>query len=123
MGFLKFILKIALNGGGIYIADSFIAGFEFNGDFFDLVLAALVLTLIYTVLGGILRFIFKPLIFLTLGIGSIIISIATIWIADIALSSITISGFWALLFTTILIGILNLPLVQGTYTHHDTQHH
>lgn len=123
MGFLKFILKIVLNGAAIYVADSFIAGFEFIGDFFDLVLAALVLTFIYAVLGGIVRFILKPLIFLTLGIGSIIISIVSVWITDIVLDSITISGFLPLLYTTILIGILNLPFIQGIYLRHDIQHH
>lgn len=119
MDFVKFILKVALNGAGIYIADSFIEGFSFVGDFWDLVLAALVLTLIYTLLGGTLRFIFRPFIFLTLGVGSIVISIATIWITDIVLTTITISGFWAILFTTILIGILNLPLIQTNSRKYD----
>ncbi|RJQ13418.1 hypothetical protein C4553_03475 [Candidatus Parcubacteria bacterium] len=112
MFILKFILRILLNAGGIYIANSFIPGFMFEGTLLDLGIAALALTIANDILGGILRFIFRPIIFITLGVFSLIISIATLWLTDFFLDTITISSLSALLFTTVIIAILNLPLIK-----------
>ena len=113
---LKFLLRILLNGAGIYIASSFIGGFTFQGSILQYGLAALILTAVNFVFGGFLRFIFRPLIFITLGIFSIIISMAALWITDFFLDSLTISNLTALFLTTLIITVLNLPLIKGFHS-------
>ena len=112
----RFLLKILLNVAGIYIASSFVPGFIFKGAYLELAEVAVILTVVNFVFGGLLRFFFRPLIFLTFGILSLIISMATLWVVDLLFTPLTISSITALFLGTLIITVLNLPFIEGYHS-------
>jgi len=81
----------------------------FSGNSLMVVLiAGSILALANAILKPILKLLSFPLIFLTFGIFSFIISLGMLWITDQLMVELTIKGFPALLFTTIIVGLFNI---------------
>ena len=117
---LKFLFKIALNTVALWIAVRFIRGFAINPVAISylnwlnvpplwqsLIAGGFILAVLYTFIRPILKLISLPFIVITLGLFNIVISFILLWLADWSLTALTISGFPAYLFGSILIGIAN----------------
>lgn len=105
---LRFVLRIAANGLGLYLAKSYVPGFGLSGSWETIAIGAVVLALFITFLRPILRFVSAPLIWLTLGLFNLVIQGIILWLADKILTQVTIADYWALLWTSILLSIVNL---------------
>ncbi|MDI6734370.1 MAG: phage holin family protein [Patescibacteria group bacterium] len=105
-----FIFHIFSNAIAVLAANYFIVGFIFKGDFVDLVVAALVLTLINTFLRPVLKLFLGPIIILTFGLFTIVINAITLYLLDILSDSLTIQGYLPLILGTIIIGVINFIL-------------
>ncbi len=102
----RFIFHIFVNGVAILIANYFVPGF-FAGGLKSLGVAALILTIINTVVKPILKLLTGPLILLTFGLFVLIINAASLYILDIASQAITIQGIQELAIATIIISAIN----------------
>ncbi len=120
---LKFLLKIALNAVILWLAARYLNGFGVIPHSFpyleflkvtpfvqSLIAGGIILAVLNTVLRPILKLISFPFLILTFGLFNIVINLIILYLADWYLAELTISGFTAYLFGSILIGIVNTLL-------------
>lgn len=98
------------NGLGLYIASQYVPGFNVPIDLEGLLLAALILTAINIFVRPVIRLVLSPFIFLTLGLASILVNLATLYLLDYLLPSVTISGLVPLLIATLVLGAINFVI-------------
>jgi len=103
----RIILYIIANALAILAADRLIPGFVFFGNWADLLIASAVLGLVNAFLKPILKFLTFPVIILTLGLFSVIINIALLYLVARIVSTIQIDGFWSALGAVIIISLIN----------------
>lgn len=92
------------------LSDSSFFGFPLTAGWQIIILLGFILGLINFFLKPILKLITLPLRILTLGAFSLIINMVLIWLIDLFFQEITIPFFWPLLWTTIIIWLLNFAL-------------
>lgn len=108
MGILsRVITKIAANIAALWISATYVAGFVLVGGPLAFVIGGVVLAGINLILRPILKLVTLPLLVLTLGAFYIIIFIVLLVIADSLLPQLTITGFPALLWGALIIGVIN----------------
>jgi putative membrane protein len=108
MSFLgRIIIYVIANSLAILAADRLIPGFVFFGGWQDLLLAGAILGIINAIIKPILKFLAFPVIFLTLGLFSIIINIALLYLAESLIPQLQIDSFWSALGGVIIISIVN----------------
>lgn len=105
-----FIFHVFANVIAILAANNFVSGFNFNGAFVELVIAATILTTINTFVRPVLKLFFGPLIALTFGLFTIVINALALYLLDIWSAQLTIQGYEALFWSTLLFSAVNLVL-------------
>lgn len=113
MWFAKFILAIIINFFGLLVAKQFINGFIIDPDFLNILFLSFVLTILNFLVRPILKLIFSPIIFITLGLGIIIVNALIIYLLDIFFESISIQNIGALIYSTLIFSILNFIYHQA----------
>ncbi len=106
----RFVLHIFSNAVAIFAAVKLIPGIEFSGTLWQLVIAALILTLINSLIRPILKLIFGPLIVLTFGLFVIVVNAMMLYILDIVTQPLTIHGYLPLLYASLLISVINFVI-------------
>lgn len=103
----KIIFILVGNTLGLYVATKYIPGFQMSLDLTDLLITALTLSAINAFVRPIIKLFLSPLIFITLGIASILVNFATLYLLDYLLTSVTITDTGSLVLATIIIGTVN----------------
>ena len=103
----KIIGTIAGNALGLWLAAQYITGFHLTGDWIQLAKIGLVLAALNFVLKPILKLFLGPIIILTLGFGLIFVNAIVIYGLTFFFENLTIETIPALIYSTILIGIIN----------------
>jgi len=106
----SFIIHVFSNVVALLAATYFVAGFVFGGNFVDLFIAALVLTLINAVIRPILKLFLGPFIVLTFGLFVLVINAVMLYLLDIWSAPLTIEGYIALFWATLIVTIVNLVI-------------
>src|ERR1051325_1161624 len=104
----RFIFHVLSNALAILAAAYFVTNFKFDGDFLQLLATALILTLINTFVRPLLKLFLGPFILLTFGLLIIVINAATLYILDLWSTPLTIVGYEALLFGTLIVSAVNI---------------
>jgi|WetSurMetagenome_2_1015567.scaffolds.fasta_scaffold176876_2 putative membrane protein len=104
---LRVIIQIFANSAAILAADWLVPGFVFRGDWQDLFLAGAILGIVNSLLRPIVKLLTLPVIILTLGLFTIIINIAMLFLAASFIPGLIIIGFWAGFWAVIIISIVN----------------
>jgi len=105
---MRFIIQILTNGLAIFLADYLVPGFIFEGDILTLAIAGLILGLINVFIRPILRLISTPLIVLSLGVFSLVINMALLWLLEYFVPELTITGFWTYLWGSLIVSMVNM---------------
>lgn len=93
---------------GLYLAARFVPGVEFMGSYKMLLLIGGILGLINFFIKPILKAISLPIRILTLGLFSLIINMAMVWLVEILFPrDLEIKGLVPLFWTTVIIWLLN----------------
>lgn len=104
----RFIARMLVNSLAIALAAYFIPGFNFPlNDWKTLLVAGLVLAVFNAFLKPLIKLISAPFIILTLGLFTLIINIALLWLLTQFVSEITIADFWAYFWGTLVISLVN----------------
>lgn len=109
----KIIIKTLVNAAAILLSDYFVPGIVFSrvGTTLEVVISLLItglaLALANSIIKPILKFISGPLIILTMGLFTVIVNIAILWLVTWLIPELTITGFWAYFWGVIIISILN----------------
>jgi len=94
----KFILRWAVNALALYLAVYFVPGVNLEGGFVSIIWLALIFGLINAFLRPLLKLLTCPLIFLTLGLFTLLINTFLFWLTgEIGQAfgiGFTIAGFW-----------------------------
>jgi len=107
---IHLIFSLFSNFVALLAAVYFIPGFDIIPGFTNFLLAALVLTLINAFIRPILKLLFTPIIFLTFGLGTLIINALLLLLLDKLLTNITITGILSLIYATLIITAVNLVI-------------
>ena len=104
------LLRIAGSTAGLWLADKYVSGVQISGDWKTLLLIGAILGAANFFLKPILDAISLPLKILTLGLFSLIVNMALVWLADVAFLELEISGLAALFWTTAIVWLANFIL-------------
>ena len=114
---VKVAFVIAGNAFALWLANRYIPGFVLNATLLQLIVIALILSLLNYILKPILTLIFGPIIVLTLGLGIIIVNVVIIYLLpvlaqhlDFLKGSISIQTITALVLTTLLVSAVNFVI-------------
>jgi len=88
-------------------ANYFIVGFSISLDLKSLSIIAGIFTLLNIFIRPIIKLVLSPIIFLTLGLGIILVNAILLWTVDFCSKDISISSIKALLFATLVISFVN----------------
>ena len=105
---LRFIVRILGNTLAISLAAYYVKGFSFPKDWKLVLLAGLILALFNAILKPILKLISAPFIIVTLGLFTLVINMALLWLLTQFLPELKIVGFWAYFWGVIIISFINL---------------
>lgn len=103
----RLALKIVLNAAALYAAGLYLKGFFVTSDPTELLIAALIISLVHLVLRPVLKLVSFPLVLITFGLFNIVINLALLWFADSLTASIAIEGWRTLLIASFAFGIIN----------------
>ncbi len=81
-----------------------------SGSFKQLLAAAAIFGVLNTILKPVLRFLTLPLQVVTFGLAWFGVSMLMLWITDALVKGFDIHGFWALLWATVTVWLVNLVL-------------
>lgn len=116
MSFLiRVILHVIANMVAVKVADFFVPGFSFSGNWQDLVLFGIVLGIVNSFIRPIIKFLAFPVIILTLGLFYIVINIALLFFVASLVPAVTISGFWAAFWAVMIISLVNNIILPSTH--------
>ncbi len=104
---LRLIVRILGNALAIYLAAYFVPGVSLTDSWKILLLAGFILALFNIILKPIIKLISTPLIILTLGLFSLVINMGLLWLLTQFLPDIKITGFWAYVWSTLIITLIN----------------
>lgn len=106
----KFVLALAVNAVAFYLAQRWIPGFMLPGGIYDLILIALLFTLLNAIVKPIFKLFLSPIILITLGLGLIAVNAIVLKLLDFMTERLTIETTVALLLATLLISLVNFIL-------------
>lgn len=103
------VIKIILNAGALYGVAHFMKNVTFDR-FKDAIIVALILAILNVTLVPILSFFTYPIRVITLGMFSLVISAAMLFVAAHFVDGFKIKNFWGAFTLAILVAILNSVL-------------
>ena len=101
-----FILRLFVNAGSLWLA-ALIGLISYGDNFFNLFIAALILSVLNAAIKPLLVILTLPAIVLTLGLFTVIINGFIIVVVSWLYSQFTIGSFWSAMLVGILIGLVN----------------
>ncbi len=112
--FARLVIIVGGNAIALWIANAFVPGFVLSGNWFIIILIALVFALLNFFLKPLLTLILGPVIVLTLGLGVLVVNAIILYLLpviadhiDILRGSIMIQNIPALIFATLIVSIIN----------------
>jgi putative membrane protein len=105
---VKFFIRVITNGAALYIIPSLLVGFSLESGWRNLLIGALVLAFLNSFIKPILKLIFKPVIWITLGFFNLVINMGLLWTADQLLPQIAIADIKTLFLSSLLVAMANL---------------
>jgi len=105
-------LQIVAGILGIFLAERFVPGVAFTGDWKALAIAGGILGLLNFFIKPILKLITLPLKILTLGLFGLVINMLIIWVVDIIFPELVIPGIISLFLVSLIVWALSFVLTK-----------
>ncbi|MCL5012318.1 MAG: phage holin family protein [Patescibacteria group bacterium] len=111
MSFLtRLIVLFVSNIVALFAAAYFVVGFSINPGWESYAKVALILTVINIFIRPLLKAIFSPVIFITLGLGVILVNALILYVVDYFSPDLVIAGLYPLVYATLIISAVNAVL-------------
>jgi putative membrane protein len=110
----RFIVKIIASAVALWVADAVLAGFSVSDGIRGYLVAGLVLGALNTFIRPLLKLLALPLIFATLGLFTLVINAAILWFVAQSVDAVTLSGFFTLLWATLIVSVINMVFDSTT---------
>ncbi len=113
---MKLLLRLIITAIAMYAAVKLLPGLQFRGQWWQLGIVALIFGLLNALVRPLLKFLTCPLILLTLGLFTLVINAAMLWLTAAASEAFGInfritdfwSAFWGALVISVVSAALNL---------------
>lgn len=106
----RLLIAWAGNVAALFVAAELIDGIGYGDDWWALVLAALVFSVVNMVVRPVVFLLSLPLIVLTLGIALFFVNLLMLYLTSWLVGDFTIDGFWAAVGGTIVVWLVNALL-------------
>ena len=103
-----FLLRYAVSTLALYVAAWALDGISYGDDWWTLLIAGLVFTLVNMVVKPIVTILSIPFIIVTFGIFLFFINLAMLALTALLVADFTIDGFWTAVEGTIIVWLVNL---------------
>ena len=107
---MRLILKLLINALALWLAGELVSGINLRGDFWEILLVALVFGLVNTFIKPILKLLSFPVIMLTLGLFTLIINTGMLALTAAITDNLSIDNFWSALLGALIISIVSSVL-------------
>jgi putative membrane protein len=107
---MRILLRILLNGAGLWAAAQLLPGLHWDGGWLYLLVAGFVIGVINVFVRPIVTFFSCPLVLVTLGLFYLVINGAMLWLADLALDKFRVDGFLWAMAGGLFLAVFNLLL-------------
>jgi putative membrane protein len=105
---MRFLFRYAVNTAALYVAAWAIDGISYGDQWWTLLIAGLVFTVVNMFIKPIVQILSIPFIILTLGIFLFFINLAMLALTALLVNDFTIDGFWAAAGGTIIVWAVNV---------------
>jgi putative membrane protein len=106
----NFLIRLFVNALALAAAAWLLDGIQMTGDFFGVLLVALVFGLLNAILKPILLFFSIPLLVLTLGLFALVVNAVLLLITSRLLEGFEVEGFWTAVLGSIVISLVTMLL-------------
>jgi putative membrane protein len=106
----RLVIRTLVTMLALWVAGYFLVGFSVAGGFVGFLTAGLVLALLNGLVRPVIKLVTLPLILLTLGLFTVVINAAMLWIAAALTGLIVIAGPLTLLWATLIISAVHMVL-------------
>ena len=107
---MRLILKLLINAAALWAAGELITGIDLDGDFWTILLVALIFGLVNTFIKPILKVLSFPVIILTIGLFTLVINAAMLGLTAGISDALSIENFWSALLGAAVISIVSAVL-------------
>ena len=107
---MRLILKLLINAAALWVAGELISGIDLEGDFWTILLVALVFGLVNIFIKPILKVLSFPVIILTLGLFALVINAAMLGLTAALTDALSIANFWSAVLGAAVISIVSAVL-------------
>lgn len=106
----RFLIRWLVNGVGLWLAGELIAGVSYNDDYWVVLVAALIFSVVNAFIRPILIVLTLPVIILTLGLFTLFINTFILFLVTYLYPAFTVATFGAGVLTVIIIWVVNFAV-------------
>ena len=107
---MNLILKLLITAAALWAAGELIGGIDLEGDFWTILLVALIFGVVNTLIKPLLKILSFPVIILTLGLFALVINAAMLALTAQVSEALSIKDFWSALLGAIVITVVSAVL-------------
>ncbi len=107
---MRLILKLLINALGLWVAGELVSGIDLEGDFWTIVLVALIFGLVNTFIKPVLKILSFPIIIISLGLFTLVINAAMLGLTAAITDAMAIADFWSAVLGAIIISVISAVL-------------
>lgn len=107
---IRFILRWTINTFGLWVASQLISSVSYEHDITVLLIASFTLSLINALIKPLLVLLSLPFIVLSLGLFTVIINGALVWLVSVIYAPFEVGGFGFAVLAGIIVGLVNYIL-------------
>jgi len=104
------VLRILINSLALYLAARWVSGIGFDGEWWELLLAGLVLSVINLILRPILLLVSFPLLIVTLGLFYFVINGIILFLLPLFIPGFRVEGILPAIIGALIVSLVNLVL-------------
>jgi putative membrane protein len=105
---MEFVLRYAVNTAALYVAAWAIDGISYGDQWWTLLIAGLVFTVVNSFVKPLVTVLSIPFIIITLGIALFFINLAMLSLTALLVADFTIDGFWTAVKGTVIVWAVNV---------------
>ncbi len=111
---MKFLVRLVITAVALWVAVQLVSGLTYAGGAIGLLVVALIFGLVNGLIRPVIKLLTLPVVWLTLGLFTIVINALMLWLAGAIAGSLgidfTVSGFWPALWGSIVVSIVSVIL-------------
>ena len=114
---MRLVLKLLINALALWVAGELVSGINLEGDFWTILLVALIFGLVNTFIKPVLKILSFPVIILTIGLFALVINAAMLGLTAAITDALSVADFWSAVLGAVIISVISAVL--GTFVKDD----